>query len=379
MARTARLVLGAMLALTAAFPLVSNAQSGRSNTQSFALYAMTNSAEKNEVISFTPNSGGQLQEFHRFPTGGRGSGGVTDPLESQGSLTLSENGELLFAVNAGSGDITVFRVHGPVLSPIDRVPSGGSAPNAVAQHGNLVFVLNAGPGNNVTGFLLEPSGHLKRIENSTASLTVNSSRAGSLAFSPDGRILLVTEKATDRIDAFRVNTDGTLAPVVVTSSVGPGLFAVVFAPNGTVIASETGPAGQGNNSALSSYALAGDGTLSPISSSIPTAGAATCWQVVTPSGRFVYTANSATSTISGFAIGTDGSLTALPGTVVATLTPGATNLDIAISSDGRFLYTLNSGIGTISVFGVNQDGTLTPVGDISGLSAAAGFNGIAAR
>jgi hypothetical protein len=68
MARTARLVLGAMLALTAAFPMVSNAQSGRSNTQSFALYVMTNSAEKNEVISFTPNPDGQLQEFHRFPT-----------------------------------------------------------------------------------------------------------------------------------------------------------------------------------------------------------------------------------------------------------------------------------------------------------------------
>jgi 6-phosphogluconolactonase (cycloisomerase 2 family) len=284
---------------------------------------------------------------------------------------------LLFAVNAGSGDVTVFRVHGPELSRIDRVPSGGSGRIAVAQHGNLVFVLNAGSGNNVTGFYLEPNGKLKRIANSTAFLTQNSSRAGSLAFSPDGRTLLVTEKATNLIDAFHVNHDGTLAPVVVTPSAGPGLFAVVFAPIGTVIASETGPAGGG--SAISSYALAADGTLLNISSSGPTEGAATCWQVVTPDGRFVYTSNAGTSTISGFAIGNDGTLTPLPGTVVATLAQGATNLDNAVSSDGRFLYTLNSGAGTVTVLRINHDGSLTLLGDVAGLSAAAGLNGIAAR
>ena len=51
---------------------------------------------------------------------------------------------------------------------------------------------------------------------------------------------------------------------------------------------------------------------------------------------------------------------------------------MAISSDGKYLYTLNSGTGTINIFGINQDGTLTSLGDVSGLSAASGFNGIAA-
>jgi hypothetical protein len=37
----------------------------------------------------------------RVSTGGRGTGGVTDPLESPGSLTLSQDHSLLFAVNGG--------------------------------------------------------------------------------------------------------------------------------------------------------------------------------------------------------------------------------------------------------------------------------------
>ena len=68
----------------------------------------------------------------------------------------------------------------------------------------------------------------------------------------------------------------------------------------------------------------------------------------------------------------------LSATVVATLPSGSTNLDITITADGKFLYTLNSGTGTINIFGINQDGSLTSLGDVGGLSANAGMNGIAA-
>ena len=105
-------------------------------------------------------------------------------------------------------------------------------------------------------------------------------------------------------------------------------------------------------------------TLAPISSSVPTLGAATCWQVVTPDGRFVYTSNAGSSTISGFSIAANGTLTPLPGTVVTTQPAGGTNLDIAISSNGKFLYTLNSGSGTVGMFVINSDGSLTTLGEI---------------
>lgn len=371
------LLLAAVVALSCVSASRSEAQTAGS-AGAGAVFVMTNAADKNEIIAFRRAADGTLQEGRPFATGGRGSGGVTDPLASQGSLILSQNHSLLFAANAGSGDISVFRVHGSALALVDKIPSGGSGPNAVAQYRNLVYVLNAGGGSNVTGFFLEKEGRLRRIADSTTFLTTSNPGAGSLAFSPDGQFLLVTEKSTNNLDAFHIQADGTLGPIVVTPSAGPGLFAVLFAPNGAALASETGPAGGNNAAAISSYAVGANGKLSPINPSVPTSGAGTCWQEVTPDGRFVYTSNSATSTISGFAIGANGALTPVSGTVVATLPTGSTNLDLAISSDGKYLYTLNSGTGTISIFGINQDGSLTSLGDAGGLSASAGFNGIAA-
>ena len=51
-----------------------------------AVFVMTNSVEKNEVITYRRAVDGTLREEDRFATGGRGSGGNNDPLESQGSL-----------------------------------------------------------------------------------------------------------------------------------------------------------------------------------------------------------------------------------------------------------------------------------------------------
>jgi 6-phosphogluconolactonase len=378
MMKTIRTLFIVMLAVAAGLPVRSQAQDSNAQSSTGAVFVMTNAADRNEIVAYKRNADGSLQEGHTFPTGGRGSGGVTDPLGSQGSLTLTQDHSLLLAVNAGSGEISVFRVHGAMLSLVDKVPCRGSEPVAVTQHGSLVYVVNAGGTSNVTGFRLEHGGRLRPIPDSIAFLTTANSGAASLSFSPDGQFLLVTEKITNNVDAFHIQIDGTLGPIVVNPSVGPGAFAVLFAPNGAALVSETGPAGGHNAAAISSYAVAANATLSPISRSVPTLGAATCWQAVTPDGRFVFTANSGTSTISGFSIAANGALTALSGTVVATLPSGSIPLDIAISADGKFLYTLNSGTGTINIFSIDQDGTLTRVGDAGGLSASAGMNGIAA-
>jgi 6-phosphogluconolactonase (cycloisomerase 2 family) len=73
-------------------------------------------------------------------------------------------------------------------------------------------------------------------------------------------------------------------------------------------------------------------------------------------------------------------LTPLPGTVVATNTAGATNLDLAVSTDGAFLYSLNSGTGSIGVFGIDpRNGALMSLGAVGAFRVNAGFNGIAAN
>jgi 6-phosphogluconolactonase len=177
---------------------------------------------------------------------------------------------------------------------------------------------------------------------------------------------------------LRVQADGRLSSIAVNPAVGTGTFSVVFAPNGAVLVSETGGPGP-NSSTISSYSIASDGKLVPISAAVPTLGAANCWNVVTPDGRFVYTSNAGTSSISGFAIANNGALTPLPGTVVAVNPAGSTNLDIAVSADGAYLYSLNAASGAIGIFQIEQDGRLTNFGTIGGLPAGAGLNGIAAN
>jgi 6-phosphogluconolactonase len=185
----------------AAVPMIVRGQDN-STTNHHAVFVMTNAADQNEVIAYQRNVDGSLRETQRVPTGGRGSGGNNDPLESQGSLTLSEDHSLLFAVNAGSGEISVFRVEGSTLSRTDKVPSFGSEPNAIAQHGDLVYVLNTGGSSDVVGFHLEGD-QLRPIDHSIAFLSTNTAGAASIAISPDGQFVAVTERLTNSIDVFK--------------------------------------------------------------------------------------------------------------------------------------------------------------------------------
>lgn len=345
-------------------------------TERHAVFVMTNNADSNEVIAFQRTPYGTLQDPVRFGTGGRGSGGTVDPLASQGSLTLSGDKAWLLAANAGSGTVSTFHVDGSRLSLTDQTATEGSEPNAVAEHGGLVYVLNTAGSSSVVGFRLL-DGKLSRIRGSRRFLSENGANSGSVAFSPDGHFLAVTEKAGNLIDIFQVLADGTLSSITTNESVGPGAFAVGFAPNGTAIVSETGSSAP-NSSAISSYSVNSDGSLTPISASVPTLGNANCWNAVTPDGRLVFAANAGSSTIAGFAIGAGGTLTPLPGTVVGVNPTGSANIDITVSADGKFLYSLNAGSGAIGMFAIQSNGTLTNLGTTGGLPASAGLNGIAA-
>jgi 6-phosphogluconolactonase (cycloisomerase 2 family) len=339
---------------------------------------MSNNAEKNQVIAFERKNDGSYFEQNRFDTLGRGSGGVNDPLEAQGSLMLSADHKLLFAANAGSGNITVFSVLGSSLLVTDKEPSGGSQPVSISQWGNTVYVLNSGGAGTVTAFRLSASGQLHPIANATAFLSANATGGASISVSLDGKTVAVVERIAGNIDTFHVNADGTLAGAVVNPSPGAGAFSARFAPDGKLIVSETGPTNEADGSAISSYTVLPNGKLVTVSQSVPTDGAANCWNAITPDGKHVYVSNAGSSNISGFTIGTSGTLAPIAGTIVGENPDGSTNLDIAVSGDGKFLYSLNGEVGTVGVFAIQPDGTLKEVTQIPGLPAGAGVNGIAA-
>lgn len=347
--------------------------------QEHGVFVMTNDAEKNEVIAYSRAANGSLGNAHTYPTNGRGAGGTVDPLASQGPLTLSTDHNWLFAANAGSGTVSAFAVDGARLFLTDKVATDGAEPVSIAQHGQLIYILNAAGASSVVGFWFD-WGRLRKIPNSIHYLSGTAVGPGSVAFSPDGRWLAVTEKATPSIDVFSVHPDGTLSTITVNKNVGPGTFSATFSPDGALVVAETGMPGASNGSAISTYHIQTDGTLKVVSASVPTLAAATCWDVVVDAGKFAFTSNAATSTLSGFSLGTGGALTPLPGTAVASNPSGSTNIDIAATPDGKFLYTLNTAAGRVGGFSVDaSSGKVTNLGTQGLIPTGGGANGIAAN
>ncbi len=342
------------------------------------VYAMTNNATKNEVLVFSQGNDGSFQSTGNFATGGRGSGGVSDPLESQGSLTVSADHSLLFAVNAGSGTVSSFRIVGDRLVLADQEPTDGTEPVSVAQHGHFVYVLNQGGDGSIAVFTVDDSGHLREVPNSTTLLSATSLGGSSVAVSPDGQLLAVVERLTDNIDVFHVLPNGTLSAITTTPDPNPGGFSAIFSNGGQLLVSETGPSGVANGSTISSFTVNSDATLAAISNAVPTEGAANCWLAITPNGKWVYTSNSGSDNISGFNVAQNGTLTPIGNGVVAALPAGSHNVDIAVSGDSKFVFTQDSAAGTIGVWSVNSDGSLKEVALVPGLPKLSGTNGLAA-
>jgi len=331
-----------------------------------AVYVLSNSAAGNDVLSFPRHADGTLGPVVANPTGGMGAGAG---LGSQGAVLLTDNGRWLLAVNAGSNDISVFRVGPHGLTLTDRMASGGLMPISLTADGWLVYVLNAGGAGSITGFRLSPQGQLTAIAGSTQPLSGAGVGPAQVEFSPDGSTLVVTEKATNRILTYAVNDQGQAEPPMVFPSLGATPFGFAFAGRNTLLVSEAF-GGAVDASATSSYRLSG-GQLWPVSASVATTETAACWAVVTKDSRYAYVTNAGSGTLSGYAVGKDGSLRLLDADGVTGVTgPGSTPLDAAFSAND-YLYVLNAGTHTISAFSVGSDGSLSPVGGAAGLPASA--------
>jgi 6-phosphogluconolactonase len=327
-----------------------------------AVYVQTNAAP-NEVIAFRRATDGSLDRIGSVATGGDGDG--SPHLQSQGSVTLTGDGQYLLVTNAATDDLSVFSVAADGSIELRERVHTGATPRSVAEHDGLVVVLNTGePG--IASFRLHADG-IARMEGGDQALDASDADPAQVTFSPDGSMVVITERGTDSIVTYELTAEGTFGASSEIPSEGPTPYGFAFTSGGTLIVTEAFRAEKGA-AAASSYALE-DGSLVVRTSSVGNGRSEICWVVVTPNDRFAFTTNFADGAVSRYAIAPDGSLSLEDATAGMSVDgkPGLRDEDL--SSDGLFLYAIDADGGSIYGWSVEAEGTLEPIGSWDGLPA----------
>jgi 6-phosphogluconolactonase len=328
------------------------------------VFTQTNDAAGNAVVAYARRADGSLSYVGTYLTGGLGTAPASG-LGSQGAVLLTPNNRFLFAANAGSSQISSFAVSKARLTLVATVPSGGQRPVSVAATNDLLYALNNGS-STVAGFRIGPDGALVPVPGWTRSLSRSGANAAQVQFTKDGRFLVVVHRAAPGFDVFPVNHDGSLGAAVFTPSVGTAPFGFDITARGHIVVSEPGPNPGGTPQSATSYSIERSGSLSVVSPGpLATNQLAPCWVVITENGRFAYTANAASGSISGLAVAANGSLSLITpdgrtGITGASTTP----LDMDVSRNSRFLYVIEGGTGNVMGFAIGRDGSLTPMADV---------------
>jgi 6-phosphogluconolactonase (cycloisomerase 2 family) len=338
-----------------------------------AVFVHTNDPDANQIIAYGRGDDGSLTRLAAYPTGGHGAaqqGAPADPLASQHSLVHDPEAGLLHVVNAGSDSLSVFAVDGTGLQLRQTVHTGGSFPASIATLRNLVYVLNAGGVGSVSGFRVDEAG-LRPLDDAVRPLGLGNddppfflSSPAQVGFTPDGRHLVVTTKNHNTILTFALG-DGTPSQTpVVNPSAGPVPFSFLFDEAGHLVVAEA-------SGAVSSYTVNADGSLSPLSASVPNGQTATCW--ITLAKGYVYAVNAGNGAISGYHLDAAGRLRLLDPDGV-TGNAGAGAIDVAATADGGYLYVQNGAGANVHIYRVHDDGSLTGLGDVGGLPRFGGHS-----
>jgi 6-phosphogluconolactonase (cycloisomerase 2 family) len=208
---------------------------------------------------------------------------------------------------------------------------------------------------------------LTAISGSSRRLSAATPGAAQVSFSPNGKVLVVSEIDTNVIDTYTVGGDGRATGPLVQNSAGGGPFGFAFDTAGQLIVSEV------TNSSASSYTVSAAGVLSVVTPALDDFGKAACWALNTNNANFAqqysYVTNTGSNSITGFAIATDGGISLLNSDGVTFQLPDSSYpLDMAISSDSNYLYVVEGkSYGGLAGFQIHADGSLTQLQDILGL------------
>ncbi len=291
-------------------------------------------------------------------------------------LTLSANGNFLYAVNEigsdvdSAGYITAFVIDksrrnlrllnkqsshsfAPCYISVDKKNRFAFATNYVG--GKIVVLPIDGDGS------LKPASDIIELQGKSTHPRQESSHPHSIVLSPDDRFAYVSDLGTDKIMIYTIDYEnGKLLPnampyIIVPNGSGPRHF--TFHPSGkfAYVINEL------SNSISSFEFNAKTGALKTIENitTLPLDfdGVSQTADIhITPDGRFLYGSNRGHDSIAAFKIDYDTGKLAL---IEHESTQGSFPRNFMISNDGKFLYVANQNSDNIVIYKIETDGNLT--------------------
>ncbi|AKZ54249.1 putative secreted protein [Streptomyces ambofaciens ATCC 23877] len=277
----------------------------------------------------------------------------TDRLPDPSYLALAPDGDTLYAVSeTAEGAVAAYRVSGDKPEPAGRpVSVGGDGPTHLSLHAGHVLTANYGSGS-VTAVPVRSDGTLARALSGVLRHTGSGPHAqrqqGPHAHQvrpdPSGRWVVSVDLGTDSVRVCTL-ADGALAvhrEIALRPGSGPRHLA--FHPDGSraYVVNELAP------TVTVCRWDAADGVLQPVSEvpvlpGAPSGDAYPSGIVVSPDGRFVWTATRGEDVLSVFVVEPDG--LRLSATV-----PCGGHWPREITESGGFLYAANERSGDVTWF-----------------------------
>jgi 6-phosphogluconolactonase (cycloisomerase 2 family) len=251
---------------------------------------------------------------------------------------------------------TSFTGMGVVLALVTASCSdGGSSGNPAAPGPRAVYVTNWAS-DTIALYTTNDDGSLR---SPAISLPVGAGEThpqGSVR-SHDGRWLYVGNWGSADVTPFRIEADGRLTQF--PSAAGPAPKPVT--PSGIALNPAgnhlyTANFGNGGDGTVSHYTISPDGLPHGVAT-VPAHGRGTTGLTISPDGRTLITANSASGDLSAFRIAADGSLG-----WVTTLPTGGGAFYVAVTPDSTKVLVTNSTANTVSLLRLDDDSRLSLLG-----------------
>lgn len=301
-------------------------------------------------------------------TGTTGSSNVTNVAVNCGGGSASV-GKFAYVANNGDGTISAYTIDSTTgkLTPVAGSPyPDGTAPAAVSLAPNGKFAFSASDnGTKIHAFTInQTTGQLTEVSGSPFSTGfVTGSTYPDIAVDSQSAHLYLASAGDNKVAGFSIDqTTGKLTALTgspYTAGAGAGAIPA-FSPNGKFLyVMDQGATGTGANS-VSGYSIGTDGALTAIPGSPFAAGTDPNWISFTPDGKFAYVSDAGVDLISAYSVNaTTGALTPLATPTFAT---DEHPQDLTIDTAGKHLYApvaKGSTPGAIEWYTINADGTLT--------------------